>query len=262
MTRMDEKKLHTGNFSWSVAAETWDASCFKKGLLEKQQSVPNTCAILPLEKIFYQNLTVNRWIFQIPLKYIKLVIPKILFMLVLCSFNFYFKIMWPPLPPPLSPPKLKFLTLPPARFFSEIFNPPFPSAPSWRGVHALKAQLKLSPLIQNRVQQDYLPESYARHLPSYQIFHKIVALTRCGLFYLPLNLYGKPWGWGKVLRSSQNFTHFFSIRTIPLNRFKSFVIKSFISSPSNSNPMEFSLAAIIFVISYFKFQALYTHISC
>ena len=34
----------------------------------------------------------NRCIFQIPLKYIKLVIPKILFILVLCSFNFYFKI--------------------------------------------------------------------------------------------------------------------------------------------------------------------------
>ena len=53
-----------------------------------------------------------------------------------------------------------------------------------------KAQLKLSPLIQNRVQQDYLPESYARHLPSYQKCHKIVAPTRCGLFPLPLNLYG------------------------------------------------------------------------
>ena len=31
-----------------------------------------------------------------------------------------------------------------------------------------KAQLKLSPLIKNRVQPDYLPKSYARHLPSYQ----------------------------------------------------------------------------------------------
>ena len=28
-----------------------------------------------------------------------------------------------------------------------------------------KARLKLSPLIQNSVQQDYLPESYARYLP-------------------------------------------------------------------------------------------------
>ena len=53
-----------------------------------------------------------------------------------------------------------------------------------------KAQLKLSPLIQNCVWQDYLPESYARHLPSYQKYHKIVAPTRCGLYPLPLNLYG------------------------------------------------------------------------
>ena len=72
------KNFIPGNFSWSIAAETWDASCFKKGLLEKQQSVPNTCAILPLEKIFYQNLTVNRSIFQIPLKYINLVFQKYL----------------------------------------------------------------------------------------------------------------------------------------------------------------------------------------
>ena len=118
MPRMDEKKLHTGNFSWSVAAETWDASCFKKGLLEKQQSVPNTCAILPLEKIFYQNLTVNRWIFQIPLKYIKLVIPKILFMLVLCSFNFYFKITWPSPPSTTSTTKIEISDpLPPQQDF-------------------------------------------------------------------------------------------------------------------------------------------------
>ena len=34
----------------------------------------------------------NRCIFQISLKYIKLVIPKILFILVLSNFNFYFKI--------------------------------------------------------------------------------------------------------------------------------------------------------------------------
>ena len=51
------KNFIPGNFNWRVAAETWDASCFKKGLLEKQQSFPNTCAILLLKKIFYQNLT-------------------------------------------------------------------------------------------------------------------------------------------------------------------------------------------------------------
>ena len=83
------KKCFKGNFSWSIAAETWDASCFKKGLLEEPQTVPNTCAILSWQQIFYQNLTVSRWIFQIPLKYIKLVIPRILFMLVLCSFNLH-----------------------------------------------------------------------------------------------------------------------------------------------------------------------------
>ena len=54
---MDEKNFIPGNFSWRVLVETWDASCFKKGLLEKQESVPNTCDILPLKKIFFQNIT-------------------------------------------------------------------------------------------------------------------------------------------------------------------------------------------------------------
>ena len=86
----------------------------------------------------------NRCIFQISLKYIKLVIPKILFMLVLCSFNFYFKIMWPlpltKLPPPNNitpPPKKKFLSLPPPspqkKPFWNFSLPP----PGWKGVHAL-----------------------------------------------------------------------------------------------------------------------------
>ena len=30
------KNFIPGNFSWRIAAETWNASCFKKGLLEKQ----------------------------------------------------------------------------------------------------------------------------------------------------------------------------------------------------------------------------------
>ena len=57
------------NFSWRVAVETWDAK--EKSLLEKQQSVPNTCVILPLKKIFCQNSNIS--------KVYKLVIPKILF---------------------------------------------------------------------------------------------------------------------------------------------------------------------------------------
>ena len=73
-----------------------------------------------------------RCIFQIFLKYIKFVIPKILFILVLCSFNFYFKITWPrpTIYPP--PPKEKFLPPPPpSKDFSETFNfaPPHPPPP-------------------------------------------------------------------------------------------------------------------------------------
>ena len=46
------KNFKPWNFSWRVSAETWDASCFKNGRMEKQQSVPNT-----LKEIFFQNLT-------------------------------------------------------------------------------------------------------------------------------------------------------------------------------------------------------------
>ena len=78
-----------------------------------------------------------------------------------------------------------------------------------------KARLKLSPLIQNSVQQDYIPEAYARYLLSYQKCQKIVATTRCGLSPLPLNLYGKPWRWMKILPSCQNFNHFLHQKNSP-----------------------------------------------
>ena len=44
-----------------------------------------------------------------------------------------------------------------------------------------KARLKLSPLVQNSVQQDYIAESYGRCLLSYQKCQNIVAPTRCEL---------------------------------------------------------------------------------
>ena len=97
-----------------------------------------------------------------------------------------------------------------------------------------KAQLKVNPLIENRVQQDYLAESYARHLPSNQKDHKTVTPTRCGLSPLPLNLYGKPWWWEKSYPTAKNLP-ISPIWKIPLNRFKTSTIKSLISSPSNSN---------------------------
>ena len=74
-----------------------------------------------------------------------------------------------------------------------------------------KAQLKLSPLIQNNVQQDYIPESYARYLLSYQKCQTFVAPTRRAqvrLSPLLLKLYGKPWGCGKILPNSQKCTYF------------------------------------------------------
>ena len=65
---------------------------------------------IAIEKDIFSEL--NRCILQIFLKYIKLVIPKILFILVLSSFNFYLKIMWL-LANKITITKQKFLTAPP-----------------------------------------------------------------------------------------------------------------------------------------------------
>ena len=118
------KNFIPGNFSWRVVAETWDASCFKKGFLEKQQCSKHL-HYLATEKDILSEL--NRCIFQISIKYIKLLIPKILFLLVLCSFNFYFKIMWPPKQNyPHPPQKNKVSDPPPAKTFlkSLTLTPP------------------------------------------------------------------------------------------------------------------------------------------
>ena len=120
------KNFIPGNFSWRVAAETWDAK--EKGWLEKQQCSKHLRHIA-IEKDILSEL--NRCIFQISLKYIKLVIPKILFILVLCSFNFYFKTTWPLPPNKIPPPSHQNKNFLPTRSknFSEIFNP---SPPIWR----------------------------------------------------------------------------------------------------------------------------------
>ena len=91
--------------SWSVAAETWDASCFKKGLLENNRMFQTLAPYCHWKNILSK---LNKYIFQIPLKYIKLVIPKILFVLVLCLSGFYFKVTWPS--PSLPPTKLPLST--------------------------------------------------------------------------------------------------------------------------------------------------------
>ena len=106
------------NFSWRVSTETWDASCFKKGLLEKQQEYSKNLWHISTEKYIFSEI--NRSIFQISLTYIKLVIPKILFILVLCSFNFYFKTTWSPSP---SPTKIKISEPPQAKTFLKFLTP-------------------------------------------------------------------------------------------------------------------------------------------
>ena len=77
-----------------------------------------------------------------------------------------------------------------------------------------KAQLKLSPLIQNSVQQDYLPESYTRYLPSYRKY-QLLHPPGVDCSPLPLNFYGKSWGWCKIPPNSQKFTHFPHQKNLP-----------------------------------------------
>ena len=86
--------MYLDTISWKVAAETWDTSCFKKGLLEQKQQCSKHLHHIAIEKDILSEL--NGCIFQTSLKYIKLAIPKILFILVLSSFNFYFKILYLP----------------------------------------------------------------------------------------------------------------------------------------------------------------------
>ena len=92
--RMDQKKLHTREFQ--LKGIGWNMRC---KLLQKSSTGKTTeCSKhfqhISVEKDIFSEL--NRCIFQISLKYIKLVIPKILFILTLCYFNFHFKITWPP----------------------------------------------------------------------------------------------------------------------------------------------------------------------
>ena len=104
--RMDEKKLHTRESQLKGIGGN-----MRYKLLQKRSTGKTTECSKHLRHIFIEKDTfseISRCIFQISLKYIKLVIPKILSILVLCNFNLYFKITWLPtskkLPPP-SPPK-------------------------------------------------------------------------------------------------------------------------------------------------------------
>ena len=140
--RMDEKKLHTWEFQLKGILRNMKYKLLPKKFYWKNSRVFQMLAIYFHWKDIFTEL--NRYIFQISLKYIKLVIPKILCILVLCSFDFYFKIAWPP-PPPSNkhtpPPnnitphtKIKILDPPPpAKTFLRFLIPSFPHPPSWRG---------------------------------------------------------------------------------------------------------------------------------
>ena len=96
--RMDEKKLHTWEFQLKGILRNMKYKLLPKKFYWKNSRVFQMLAMYFHWKDIFTEL--NRYIFQISLKYIKLVIPKILCTLVLCSFDFYFKIAWPPPPPP------------------------------------------------------------------------------------------------------------------------------------------------------------------
>ena len=100
-----------------------------------------------------------------------------------------------------------------------------------------KVQLKLSPLAQN---SDYLPRNIIsqNHMPGISLlnknFKKLFHPPGVDCPSFPWTFMGSPGDWGKSYPTSK-YVPIFPIRKIPLNRFKSFAIKSLISSPSNSN---------------------------
>ena len=103
--RMGEKKLHTQEFQLKGIGRNMRCKLLQKRSTRKTTECSKHLQHIAIEKDIFSELF--RCIFQISLNYIKLVIPKILFILVSCNFNFHFKITWPPNPNKitLSPPK-------------------------------------------------------------------------------------------------------------------------------------------------------------
>ena len=116
MPRMDEKKLHTREFQLKGSGGNMRCKLLQKRFTGKTTECSKHLRHIAIEKDILSEL--NRCIFQISLKYIKLVIPKILFIywyyavLILTS-----KLHDPPNNITPHPPK-KFMT------FSEVFNLP------------------------------------------------------------------------------------------------------------------------------------------
>ena len=93
---MDEKKLHTWKFQLRVISEmqvNMRCKLLQKRSTGKTIECSKDLQHIATEKYIFSEL--NTCIFQMSLKYIKLGIPKILFILVSCNFNFYFKLCYP-----------------------------------------------------------------------------------------------------------------------------------------------------------------------
>ena len=133
--RMDEKKLHTLEFQLNGIGGKMRCKLLQKRSTGKTTECSKHLWHIAIEKDIYSELI--RCIFQISQKYIKLVIPKILF--------FYFKIMWPLAPNKIAPqqynPRQNKNFCPPApppptprrKDFSKIFTPPGPPKSGERG---------------------------------------------------------------------------------------------------------------------------------
>ena len=92
------QKHHTQEFQVKDISRNMRCNFLQKRSSVKTAEGSKQLQCIATEKDIVSEL--NGCIFQICLKHVKLVIPKILFILILCSFNFYFKVMWPPLSPP------------------------------------------------------------------------------------------------------------------------------------------------------------------
>ena len=88
--RMDEKKLHTQEFQLKGIGANMSCRPLEKVLLEKQQECSKHLRHIAIEKDIFSEL--NRCIFQISLKYIKLVTPRMLKSLAGCRTMFLFTV--------------------------------------------------------------------------------------------------------------------------------------------------------------------------
>ena len=95
---MDEKKIHNREFQLKGIGGNMRCKLLQKRFTGKTTEVSKHLRHIAIEKDILSEL--NRCIFQVSLKYIKLVIPKILFILVLWYYAVFTSKVRDPRPPP------------------------------------------------------------------------------------------------------------------------------------------------------------------